>query len=79
MKLQHVVALVEDYPKANLKRGQVGTIDEDYGDQVFEVEFVDLEGRTYAVEILGAQQLMQLHHQPAAAAELDGGPSCWVR
>ncbi len=68
MKLLDVVALIEDYPKASLKRGQVGTIVEDYGDQVFEVEFVDLDGRTYAVETLAAQQLMQLHHQPVEAA-----------
>lgn len=48
MKLLDVVALIEDYPKASLKRGQVGTLVEDCGDQVFEVEFVDLDGRTYA-------------------------------
>ncbi|NJM00392.1 MAG: DUF4926 domain-containing protein [Synechococcaceae cyanobacterium SM2_3_2] len=68
MKMLDVVALIEDYPKANLKRGQVGTIVEDYGDQVFEVEFVDLDGRTYAVETLAAQQLIQLLHQPVEAA-----------
>jgi len=43
-----VVALVEDVPSRGLLRGQVGTIAETLAPGVFEVEFSDNEGRTYA-------------------------------
>ncbi|MCY4568641.1 MAG: DUF4926 domain-containing protein, partial [Candidatus Poribacteria bacterium] len=50
MKLFDTVALIEDMPSLNLYRGQVGTIVEEYESGVFEVEFSDLQGRTYALE-----------------------------
>jgi hypothetical protein len=65
MKLLNTVALTQDLPALNLRKGQVGTIVELYEPNVFEVEFVDRQGKTYAVETLNANQLMQLHHQPA--------------
>ncbi len=43
-----VVALVEDLPERHLVRGQVGTVVEALGPGVFEVEFSDDEGHTYA-------------------------------
>ncbi|MEZ4528732.1 MAG: DUF4926 domain-containing protein [Desulfobacterales bacterium] len=54
-----------------LCRGQVGTIVEEYEPQVFEVEFSDINGRTYALETLKANQLMvlswlSLEEKPAA-------------
>jgi Domain of unknown function (DUF4926) len=64
MKLLDVVALIQDSPALNLCKGQVGTIVEIYEPNVFEVEFVDLQGKTYAVETLNASQLMSLYHQP---------------
>ena len=64
MKLLDVVALVEDLPELKLSRGQVGTIVEEYEPDVFEVEFSDTTGRTYALEMLKADQLMVLRHQP---------------
>lgn len=64
MKLLDVVALTQNLPELNLYQGQVGTIVEVYEPTVFEVEFVDLNGRTYAVETLNANQLMQLHYAP---------------
>jgi hypothetical protein len=64
MKLLDVVALIQDLPTLSLCKGQVGTIVEVYEPNVFEVEFVDLQGKTYAVETLNASQLMQLYHQP---------------
>jgi hypothetical protein len=64
MKLLDVVALIQDSPALNLRKGQVGTIVEIYEPNVFEVEFVDLQGKTYAVETLNASQLMSLYHQP---------------
>lgn len=64
MKLLDVVALTQDLPNLNLYKGQVGTIVEVYEPSVFEVEFVDLKGKTYALETLNAQQLMQLYYAP---------------
>lgn len=63
MKLLDTVALMEDMPSLNLYRGQVGTIVEEYEPGVFEVEFSDLRGRTYALETLQESQLMLLRHQ----------------
>ena len=63
MKLLDTVALIEDMPSLNLYRGQVGTIVEEYESGVFEVEFSDLQGRTYALETLKTSQLMLLRHQ----------------
>jgi len=64
MKRLDVVALTQDLPALNLHKGQVGTIVEVYEPTVFEVEFVDLQGQTYAVETLNASQLMQLYYAP---------------
>jgi hypothetical protein len=63
MKLLDVIALTEDLPNFNLYKGQVGTIVEVYEPDVFEVEFVDLQGKTYALETLSINQVMQLHYQ----------------
>jgi hypothetical protein len=60
-----VVALTEDIADRDLRRGQVGTVVESLGSAVFEVEFVDNEGRTYATVPLDARQLLVLHYQPA--------------
>jgi Domain of unknown function (DUF4926) len=67
MKLLDTVALLENIPDLSLYRGQVGTIVEVYEPEVFEVEFVDIQGHTYALETLNSQQLMLLHHQPMLA------------
>lgn len=64
IELLDVVALVEDLPDRQLVRGQVGTVVEVLGPGVFEVEFSDDDGRTYAMLALTAEQLMVLHHQP---------------
>ena len=64
MKLLDVVALLEDLPELELYRGQVGTIVEEYEPGVFEVEFSDTEGRSYALETLKQKQLMVLYHYP---------------
>jgi hypothetical protein len=68
MKLLDVVALINDMPEKALQRGQVGTIVEVLAPGVFEVEFCDLEGRTYASVALPESHLMVLRHQPASAA-----------
>lgn len=66
--LHDVVALTEDLPKQRLFRGNVGTIVESLAPGVFEVEFVDNDGQTYAELALRADQLMLLRHEPAHAA-----------
>jgi len=63
-KLLDVVALLEDLPHLGLYRGQVGTIVEVYEPGVFEVEFSDIKGCTYALETLHSEQLIVLHHHP---------------
>jgi hypothetical protein len=67
MKLLDVVALTQDEPEKGLRQGQVGTIVETLASGVFEVEFCDLEGQTYASVALPESHLMLLHHEPASA------------
>ncbi len=62
-----VVALLEDLPDRGLVAGQVGTVVEPLATDVYEVEFCDNEGRTYASLALRADQLMPLHYAPIAA------------
>jgi hypothetical protein len=63
-----VVALLEDLPEEGLVRGQVGTVVENWDPGVYEVEFADDNGRTYAMVALRAEQLMRLHHEPVHQA-----------
>ena len=63
MKLLGTIALTEDLPEHGLVRGQVGTIVETLAEGVFEVEFSDDEGRTYALLALPAEKLMVLRHE----------------
>jgi Domain of unknown function (DUF4926) len=63
MNLLDVIALTLDLPEFSLYKGQVGTIVELYAPDVFEVEFVDLQGKTYAVETINASHVLKLHHQ----------------
>ena len=57
------VALLEDLPQRNLIRGEVGTIVELLAPGVYEVEFCDDEGQTYAELALRGDQLIVLHNQ----------------
>ena len=65
IRILDVIALTEDLPERKLRRGQVGTVVETLAPNVFEVEFSDNKGRTYATLALKADQIMVLHHQPA--------------
>ncbi len=75
IKLLDVVALTDDLPEYNLRRGQVGTVVEILaGGKAFEVEFSDREGRTYESIGLQSDQIMILYYepenlQPASAVE----------
>ena len=68
LELLSVVALLEDSKDHKLLRGQVGTIVERLAPGVYEVEFSDDEGRTYASLALRADQLLLLHHEPSHQA-----------
>ena len=68
IQLLDVVALTENLPDRGLFRGQVGTVVESLAPDVFEVEFSDDEGRTYASLALRADQLMLLHYRPLQTA-----------
>lgn len=67
-RLLDVVALTADLPERGLLRGQVGTVVEVLAPGVFEVEFSDEQGRTYAQLALRGSQLMVLHYRPQRAA-----------
>jgi hypothetical protein len=71
IKLLDVVALTVDLPKHNLWHGQVGTVEEilDRGN-VFEVEFSDNNGRTYASLGLKSDQIMKLYYEPLSMRKL---------
>jgi len=64
IKLFDVVALTADLPAAGLERGQVGTVVESLAPGVFEVEFSDDQGRTYAQSAFREDQLLALHYEP---------------
>jgi hypothetical protein len=63
MKLLDIVALKEDLPQHNLLAGQVGTIVEFLAPEVYEVEFSDDDGQTYAMLPLHSSQLLQLKYK----------------
>lgn len=67
LDLLDVVALTADLPEAGLVAGQVGTVVERLADGVFEIEFSDDQGRTYAELAVPARQLMRLRYEPAPA------------
>jgi hypothetical protein len=68
LKLLAPVALLHDLPAKRLVRGQVGTVVEILAPGVFEVEFSDDSGQTYASVALKSDQLLVLHHNQVAAA-----------
>ena len=68
IELLSVVAVLGDTPQKGLLRGQVGTVVECLAPGVFEVEFSDESGQTYASLALRADQLMRLHHAPTHRA-----------
>jgi hypothetical protein len=68
IKLFDVVALTEDLPERKLRRGQVGTVVESLAPDVFEIEFSDNDGRSFASLALKANQLMVLYYEPFEAA-----------
>ena len=68
IKLLDVVALIQDLAENQLYKGQVGTVVEILAPGVYEVEFVDKEGQTYAMKALKEDQLLLLNYQAVHAA-----------
>jgi len=63
IELLDTVALLEDLPERDLKKGEVGTVVEILAPDVFEIEFSDNEGQTYAMFALRENQIVALHNQ----------------
>jgi len=68
VKLLDVVALLGDKPVEGLVAGQVGTVIELLAPGVFEVEFLDSNGKTVALTELKRTELLVLKHEAAVAA-----------
>ena len=69
IKLLDTVALLQDLPEAGLQRGQVGTVVEELDPGVFEVEFSDDQGRTYASLAVETSRLLGLLYESVGSAE----------
>ncbi len=67
MNLHDVVALTEPLPEHDLERGQVGTIVEEWAPGVYEVEFANTDGQTYAMVEVEEGKLMVLYWQRVEA------------
>ena len=63
-----VVALIQDLDSEGLRRGEVGTVVEQWKDGVFEVEFSDNSGKAYAFAAVRPEQMMKLHFRKDEAA-----------
>jgi hypothetical protein len=68
IQLLDPVALIADLPDENLARGQVGTVVERLANGVFEVEFSDDQGQTYAQLPVPENLLLVLRYRPQQAA-----------
>ena len=65
IRLLDVVALTQDVPEHNLKRGEVGTVVEILSNgEAFEVEFSDDNGQMYKCLDFPASQLRVVNHEP---------------
>lgn len=68
IKQLDVVALLEDKPAEGLVSGQVGTVVEVLAPDVFEIEFLDSNGKTIALGEFRRDELLLLRHEAAMAA-----------
>lgn len=66
--LYDVVALVADLPEHGLVKGQVGAVVLELAPDQVEVEFVDVNGKTYGLAPIPTKQLMRLHYHRVQAA-----------
>ena len=75
VKLLDVVALLDDKPAEGLVSGQVGTIVEVLAPDVFEVEFLDANGRTIALGEFRRDELL-LATKPRWRFDSGSAPRC---
>jgi hypothetical protein len=68
IKLLDIVALLDDKPLEGLVAGQVGTVVDMLAPGVFEVEFLDSNGKTVSLTELKRTELLVLKHEAAVAA-----------
>ena len=68
IKVLDVVAVTEDVPEHGLRRGEVGTVVDQWKDGAYEVEFSDDAGESYAFAALHSRQLMKLYFRKDEAA-----------
>jgi len=68
IEMHSVVALLEDLPEHGLVRGQVGTVVESWAPGVYEVEFADESGKTFAMVALKPEPMIRLHYEPVHRA-----------
>ena len=67
IKLLDTVALLKDIPGKKLVAGQVGTVVEKVGNDVFEIEFSNRLGIAIATAAVNKQDLLLLHYEVVAA------------
>jgi hypothetical protein len=67
IKLLDIVALTRDIPERGLRRGQVGTVVDRLIKGAFEVEFADLQGRSYAFAPIKPEDMLVLSYAPSSA------------
>jgi hypothetical protein len=68
IKLLDIVALLDDKPVEGLVSGQVGTVVDMLAPGVFEVEFLDSNGKTVSLTELKRTELLVLKHEAAVVA-----------
>ena len=61
IKIHARVAVLEDLPQHKLKRGHIGTVVEQWADDVYEVEFADKRGVAQSLVALNTKQLLVLY------------------
>ncbi len=66
IRLFDTVALLKAMPGKNLRIGQVGAVVEILGDDNFEIEFTDKQGRTIALVPLKRTDLLVLQYEMEA-------------
>lgn len=66
IRLFDTVALLKAMPGKNLRIGQVGAVVEILGDDHFEIEFTDKQGRTIALLPLKRTDLLVLQYEMEA-------------
>jgi internalin A len=67
-QLLDVVALKHDLSEHHLTAGQVGTLVESLAPDVYEVEFSDDDGQTYAMLPLHTSQVLKLYYAPSTVS-----------